>query len=119
MPQFDSFVLPPSGKKGVKPVQSPGPFFAGMEPRVAVLFNHSEATIDKSNVTIKPRLAKELVESDELCRKRQEVWTLPAKYVTDEDTPPWVNETQQTTFIKCDSLARDMNLRHVQRNWGA
>ncbi|KAL6898072.1 hypothetical protein ACP4OV_006668 [Aristida adscensionis] len=33
MPEFDSFVLPPPGKKGVKPVQSPGPFLAGMEPR--------------------------------------------------------------------------------------
>jgi len=26
-------VLPPPGKKGVKPVQSPGPFLSGMEPR--------------------------------------------------------------------------------------
>ncbi|KAG8051892.1 hypothetical protein GUJ93_ZPchr0001g31128 [Zizania palustris] len=33
LPEFDSFVLPPPGKKGVKPVQSPGPFLAGMEPR--------------------------------------------------------------------------------------
>uniref|UniRef100_A0ACD5Z0Y3 Uncharacterized protein n=1 Tax=Avena sativa TaxID=4498 RepID=A0ACD5Z0Y3_AVESA len=33
LPEFDSFVLPPHGKKGVKPVQSPGPFLAGMEPR--------------------------------------------------------------------------------------
>ncbi|CAL4914641.1 unnamed protein product [Urochloa decumbens] len=33
VPEFDSFVLPPHGKKGVKPVQSPGPFLAGMEPR--------------------------------------------------------------------------------------
>ncbi|OEL21642.1 CRS2-associated factor 1, chloroplastic [Dichanthelium oligosanthes] len=33
LPEFDSFVLPPPGKKGLKPVQSPGPFLAGMEPR--------------------------------------------------------------------------------------
>jgi len=33
LPEFDSFVLPPAGKKGLKPVQSPGPFLAGMEPR--------------------------------------------------------------------------------------
>ncbi|KAJ1282408.1 hypothetical protein BS78_03G049700 [Paspalum vaginatum] len=33
LPEFDSFVLPPHGKKGVKPVQSPGPFLAGVEPR--------------------------------------------------------------------------------------
>ncbi|XP_006644195.2 CRS2-associated factor 1, chloroplastic-like [Oryza brachyantha] len=33
LPEFDSFVLPPPGKKGVKPVQSPGPYLAGMEPR--------------------------------------------------------------------------------------
>uniref|UniRef100_A0A0E0C2C5 CRM domain-containing protein n=1 Tax=Oryza meridionalis TaxID=40149 RepID=A0A0E0C2C5_9ORYZ len=33
LPEFDSFVLPPPGKKGVKPVQSPGPFLAGTEPR--------------------------------------------------------------------------------------
>nr|XP_034573429.1 CRS2-associated factor 1, chloroplastic-like [Setaria viridis] len=33
LPEFDSFVLPQPGKKGVKPVQSPGPFLAGMEPR--------------------------------------------------------------------------------------
>jgi hypothetical protein len=29
LPEFDSFKLPPRGKKGVKPVQSPGPFLAG------------------------------------------------------------------------------------------
>ncbi|KAF8720874.1 hypothetical protein HU200_023272 [Digitaria exilis] len=33
MPEFDSFVLSPPGKKGVKPVQPPGQFHAGMEPR--------------------------------------------------------------------------------------
>uniref|UniRef100_A0A0D9Y945 CRM domain-containing protein n=1 Tax=Oryza glumipatula TaxID=40148 RepID=A0A0D9Y945_9ORYZ len=33
LPEFDSFMLPPPGKKGVKPVQSPGPFLAGTEPR--------------------------------------------------------------------------------------
>ena len=31
--EFDSFVLPPAGKKGLKPVQSPGTFLGGMEPR--------------------------------------------------------------------------------------
>ncbi|CAJ2676253.1 unnamed protein product [Trifolium pratense] len=30
---FDSFVLPPPHKKGVKPVQSPGPFLPGTSPR--------------------------------------------------------------------------------------
>ncbi|CAK7337460.1 unnamed protein product [Dovyalis caffra] len=32
---FDSFVLPPPDKKGVKPVQSPGPFLPGSGPRYA------------------------------------------------------------------------------------
>ncbi|KAJ0986097.1 hypothetical protein J5N97_004453 [Dioscorea zingiberensis] len=32
-PEFDSFRLPPPGKKGVKPVQSPGPFIAGSGPK--------------------------------------------------------------------------------------
>lgn len=31
--EFDSFRLPPPGKKGVKPVQSPGPFLPGTGPR--------------------------------------------------------------------------------------
>ncbi|KAG6723603.1 hypothetical protein I3842_03G215900 [Carya illinoinensis] len=33
--EFDSFQLPPPNKKGVKPVQSPGPFLAGSGPRPA------------------------------------------------------------------------------------
>ncbi|XP_020098385.1 CRS2-associated factor 1, chloroplastic [Ananas comosus] len=33
LPEFDSFRLPPPGKKGVKPVQAPGPFIAGSGPR--------------------------------------------------------------------------------------
>ncbi|PWA83842.1 RNA-binding, CRM domain-containing protein [Artemisia annua] len=31
--EFDSFVLPPPHKKGVKPVQAPGPFLAGSGPK--------------------------------------------------------------------------------------
>ncbi|KAG7584460.1 RNA-binding CRM domain [Arabidopsis suecica] len=31
--EFDSFRLPPEGKKGVKPVQKPGPFRPGLGPR--------------------------------------------------------------------------------------
>ncbi|CAI8619760.1 unnamed protein product [Vicia faba] len=31
--EFDSFVLPPPHKKGVKPVQSPGPYLPGTAPR--------------------------------------------------------------------------------------
>jgi hypothetical protein len=31
--EFDSFVLPPPHKKGVKPVQSPGPYLPGTSPR--------------------------------------------------------------------------------------
>ncbi|CAA7410097.1 unnamed protein product [Spirodela intermedia] len=33
LPEFDSFRPPPPGKKGVKPVQSPGPFLAGAGPK--------------------------------------------------------------------------------------
>ncbi|KAL6006128.1 CCR4-Not complex caf1 ribonuclease subunit Caf1 [Asimina triloba] len=33
LPEFDSFRLPPPGKKGVKPVQAPGPFLAGSGPK--------------------------------------------------------------------------------------
>ncbi|XP_058074248.1 CRS2-associated factor 1, chloroplastic [Magnolia sinica] len=33
LPQFDSFRLPPAGKKGVKPVQAPGPFLPGSGPK--------------------------------------------------------------------------------------
>ncbi|XP_010917763.1 CRS2-associated factor 1, chloroplastic [Elaeis guineensis] len=32
LPEFDSFKLPPPEKKGVKPVQSPGPFLTGSGP---------------------------------------------------------------------------------------
>lgn len=33
LPEFDSFKLPPPHKKGVKPVQRPGPFLAGSGPK--------------------------------------------------------------------------------------
>ncbi|RZR70643.1 hypothetical protein BHM03_00000937 [Ensete ventricosum] len=33
LPEFDSFQLPPPGKKGVKSIQAPGPFVAGSEPK--------------------------------------------------------------------------------------
>ncbi|XP_038890553.1 CRS2-associated factor 1, chloroplastic [Benincasa hispida] len=33
LPEFDSFQLPPKNKKGVKPVQAPGPFLAGSGPK--------------------------------------------------------------------------------------
>ncbi|KAI3995503.1 hypothetical protein MKX01_007305 [Papaver californicum] len=33
LPEFDSFKLPPPHKKGVKPVQAPGPYLAGSGPR--------------------------------------------------------------------------------------
>ncbi|THU44757.1 hypothetical protein C4D60_Mb02t10710 [Musa balbisiana] len=33
LPEFDSFQLPPPGKKGVKSIQAPGPFSAGSEPK--------------------------------------------------------------------------------------
>ncbi|XP_073150925.1 CRS2-associated factor 1, chloroplastic [Henckelia pumila] len=33
LPEFDSFKLPPPDKKGVKPVQSPGPFLQGSGPK--------------------------------------------------------------------------------------
>ncbi|GJN05299.1 hypothetical protein PR202_ga22917 [Eleusine coracana subsp. coracana] len=77
MPEFDSFVLPPPGKKGVKPVQSPGPFLAGMEPRyqaasreevlgepltkeeIADLVNGSVKTKRQLNI-VYPRLVKKV-----------------------------------------------------------
>ncbi|CAH2051181.1 unnamed protein product [Thlaspi arvense] len=34
--EFDSFRLPPAGKKGVKPIQKPGPFRPGVGPRGAI-----------------------------------------------------------------------------------
>lgn len=36
LPEFDSFVPPPANKKGVKPVQNPGPFLPGSGPKYAV-----------------------------------------------------------------------------------
>ncbi|XWS26800.1 hypothetical protein CRYUN_Cryun26dG0061300 [Craigia yunnanensis] len=33
MKEFDSFVLPPPNKKGVKPIQKPGPYLPGTGPR--------------------------------------------------------------------------------------
>ncbi|KAJ4963981.1 hypothetical protein NE237_023920 [Protea cynaroides] len=33
LPEFDSFRLPPPHKKGVKPVQAPGPYLAGSGPK--------------------------------------------------------------------------------------
>ncbi|KAL2940542.1 CRS2-associated factor 1 chloroplastic [Bienertia sinuspersici] len=36
LPQFDSFIIPEPGKKGVKPVQKPGPFLPGSGPKYVV-----------------------------------------------------------------------------------
>lgn len=33
LPEFDSFKLPPPGKKGVKTVQAPGPYLTGSGPK--------------------------------------------------------------------------------------
>lgn len=33
LPEFDSFRLPPPHKKGVKPVQAPGPYLPGSGPK--------------------------------------------------------------------------------------
>lgn len=38
--EFDSFHLPPPGKKGVKPIQPPGPFLPGTAPRY--VYNREE-----------------------------------------------------------------------------
>ncbi|ONK69115.1 uncharacterized protein A4U43_C05F19510 [Asparagus officinalis] len=37
LPEFDSFKLPPAGKKGVKPVQHPGPFLMGAGPKYTAM----------------------------------------------------------------------------------
>lgn len=33
LPEFDSFKLPPPGKKGIKSIQAPGPFLPGSGPK--------------------------------------------------------------------------------------
>jgi hypothetical protein len=54
MSEFDSFVLQPPGKKGVKPVQSLGPFLV---PREEVLGEHltKEEITDLVNGSLKTK----------------------------------------------------------------
>lgn len=54
LPEFDSFKLPPAGKKGVKPVQAPGPYLMGSGPR--------ERAMSREEVLGEPLTAEEVKE---------------------------------------------------------
>uniref|UniRef100_A0A803M8W0 CRM domain-containing protein n=2 Tax=Chenopodium quinoa TaxID=63459 RepID=A0A803M8W0_CHEQI len=60
LPEFDSFRVPEPGKKGVKPVQKPGPYLPGSGPKYVV---SREEVIGEP---LTPEEVKELVEG---CRK--------------------------------------------------
>lgn len=61
LPEFDSFKLPPPGKKGVKPVQSPGPFLMGSGPK--------EKPMTREEVLGEPLTAEEVKELVKGCLK--------------------------------------------------
>ncbi|KMT03424.1 hypothetical protein BVRB_8g191090 [Beta vulgaris subsp. vulgaris] len=60
LPQFDSFRVPEAGKKGVKPVQKPGPFLPGSGPRYVV---------SREEVLGEPLTEDEVKELVEGCRR--------------------------------------------------
>ncbi|KNA11888.1 hypothetical protein SOVF_130640 isoform B [Spinacia oleracea] len=60
MPQFDSFRVPPPGKKGVKPVQKPGPYLPGSGPKYV---------ISREEVLGGPLTADEVKDLVEGCKK--------------------------------------------------
>lgn len=60
--EFDSFKLPPPHKKGVKPVQSPGPFLAGSGPKYVT---------SREEILGEPLSDKEVTELVTSCLKSQ------------------------------------------------
>ncbi|XP_011078273.1 LOW QUALITY PROTEIN: CRS2-associated factor 1, chloroplastic [Sesamum indicum] len=60
LPEFDSFQLPPPHKKGVKPVQAPGPFLPGSGPKYVR---------SREEVLGAPLIKEEIVELIEGCKK--------------------------------------------------
>lgn len=60
LPQFDSFHVPEPGKKGVKPVQKPGPFLPGSGPKYVM---------SREEVLGEPLTPEEVKELVEGCRK--------------------------------------------------
>ncbi|XP_049405124.1 CRS2-associated factor 1, chloroplastic [Solanum stenotomum] len=59
-PEFDSFQLPPPHKKGVKPVQAPGPFLAGSGPKYVK---------SREEVLGEPLTKEEMMELINSCKK--------------------------------------------------
>ncbi|CAO2841634.1 unnamed protein product [Amaranthus hypochondriacus] len=60
LPQFDSFKVPEPGKKGVKPVQKPGPFLPGSGPKYVM---------SREEILGEPLTNEEIKELVEGCRK--------------------------------------------------
>ncbi|GAB4852629.1 CCR4-Not complex caf1 ribonuclease subunit Caf1 [Ancistrocladus abbreviatus] len=60
LPEFDSFVPPPANKKGVKPVQKPGPFLPGSGPKYVR---------SREEILGEPLTKEEVKELIEGCRK--------------------------------------------------
>ncbi|KAL0337374.1 UNVERIFIED_CONTAM: CRS2-associated factor 1, chloroplastic [Sesamum calycinum] len=60
LPEFDSFQLPPPHKKGVKPVQAPGPFLPGSGPKYVR---------SREEVLGAPLTKEEIVDLIEGCKK--------------------------------------------------
>ncbi|KAL2553693.1 CRS2-associated factor 1 [Forsythia ovata] len=62
LPEFDSFQLPPPHKKGVKPVQAPGPFLRGSGPKYMK---------SREEILGEPLTKEEVNELIEGCKKSQ------------------------------------------------
>ncbi|XVE98115.1 hypothetical protein REPUB_Repub03eG0077600 [Reevesia pubescens] len=62
MKEFDSFVLPPPNKKGVKPIQKPGPYLPGTGPRYVQ---------SREEILGEPLTAEEVKELVNSCLKTQ------------------------------------------------
>ncbi|XVF49130.1 hypothetical protein PTKIN_Ptkin03bG0243700 [Pterospermum kingtungense] len=62
MKEFDSFVLPPPNKKGVKPIQKPGPYLPGTGPRYVQ---------SREEILGEPLTAEEVKELVNSCLKSQ------------------------------------------------
>ncbi|VFQ68083.1 unnamed protein product [Cuscuta campestris] len=60
LPEFDSFKLPPHHKKGVKPVQAPGPFLPGTGPKYVT---------SREDILGEPLTKEEIEEHVNSCKK--------------------------------------------------
>ncbi|KAK4352864.1 hypothetical protein RND71_028382 [Anisodus tanguticus] len=94
LPEFDSFQLPPPHKKGVKPVQSPGPFLAGSGPKY--VNSREEETARQLNIG-RDGLTHNMLENIHAHWKRRRVCKIKCKGVCTVDMDNVCDKLEEKT----------------------